>query len=168
MGGFGSGWRRGRRLTIEDGITLDLAELSRRGFLENGRNGIWQWRRFDELVFEVGLIVDLRSEETAAVHILIRRRGEWERQTVKLVATAPTFGGVRYWFECPVTGKRARCLHLPPGKRQFASRAAFGLGYRSSQTCSKSWRDRMDAIARQCGANPIMVRRMFRPTRATA
>lgn len=168
MGGYGSGWHRGRRATIEDGVTLDLAELGRRGFLENGRNGLWQWLQHGELVFEVGLIVDLRSEDVAAIHILIKRRGEWERQTVRLVTTTPTFGGARLWFRCPLTGRRCRCIHLPPGRREFASRKAYGLGYRSSQTCSASWRNRMDALALQCGANPIMVRRMFRPTKATA
>jgi len=30
----------------------------------------------------------------------------------------------------PVTGERARTLHLPPGGSRFASRKAFGLSYR--------------------------------------
>ncbi|MDZ4775155.1 MAG: hypothetical protein SGJ23_00035 [Alphaproteobacteria bacterium] len=61
------------------------------------------------------------------------------RQTVRLVASTPRFGGVRWWFVCPVTGRRVRALYLPPGARMFASRHAYTLTYQSRR---ESGRDR--------------------------
>jgi hypothetical protein len=46
-----------------------------------------------------------------------------------LVTTTPPYGGRRWWFVCPSTGRRAMKLHLPYGARVFASRQAYRLGY---------------------------------------
>ena len=154
VGGFGSGWHRGRKATVEDGITLDLAVLRRHGFLESGRHGTWTWSQSGEPIFSAGIIVDL--------HIITKRRGEVLRQTIKLEITTPRYGGKRYWFICPRTGKRVRCLHIPPRGREFASRAAYGLGYRSSQTCSASWRNQLNVLAAQAGVSAKDVRRLFK------
>jgi hypothetical protein len=48
---------------------------------------------------------------------------------VGAVSTAQPFGGVRWWFLCPVTGRRVAKLWLPKGGNRFASREAWGLGY---------------------------------------
>jgi hypothetical protein len=54
--------------------------------------------------------------------------------------TAPQpFGGRRWWFVCPRTGRRAEKLYLPSGAFTFASRQAYRLGYRSQR---ESPRDR--------------------------
>jgi len=166
MGGFGSGWHRGRRLAVEDGIVLDIAAIARHGHFENGKYGTWTWRQFGEVIFEVGFIVDLRNEDVAALHVITKRRGATQRQTIPLAATTPNFGGRRWWMRCPETGKRARCLYLTPGRTEFASRQALGLGYRSSQTCSKSWRNHMAGLAAKCGVDLRSVRMMFKTPRA--
>ena len=53
-----------------------------------------------------------------------------QRYRVALTTTRPYFGGRRWWFLCPVSGRRVRCLHLAPHSPRFASRAALGLGYK--------------------------------------
>jgi hypothetical protein len=58
------------------------------------------------------------------------------RYTVGLETTPQPFGGVRWWFTCPHTGRRASRLFLPRGAAQFLSRHAYGLGY-ASQRLSK-------------------------------
>ena len=50
---------------------------------------------------------------------------------VRFTDTEKYFGGVRWWFVCPVTGAKAAKLYLPPGCDTFASRKAFHLAYRS-------------------------------------
>ena len=46
----------------------------------------------------------------------------------KLSLSQP-FGGRRWWFVCPRTGRRAAKLHLPNGAFTFASRQAYRLAY---------------------------------------
>jgi hypothetical protein len=48
---------------------------------------------------------------------------------VELERTAQPFGGVRWWFRCPVSGRRATKLFLPRGGNAFACRRAWGLAY---------------------------------------
>lgn len=50
-----------------------------------------------------------------------------EAYAVELTATAPTFGGRRWWFRCPATGERVRKLYLPRGGRRFLARSTYGL-----------------------------------------
>jgi hypothetical protein len=53
---------------------------------------------------------------------------------VRLETTRPNFGGLRWWFLCPITGRRVGVLYLPgTGRTVFASRQASGLAYRSQR-----------------------------------
>jgi len=54
-----------------------------------------------------------------------------QHQTLRLAVTKPRLGGVRLWFVCPVSGRRARVVYLPQGGDRFASRGAHGLTYQS-------------------------------------
>src|SRR5690606_1492019 len=61
-----------------------------------------------------------------------RRNGDGSdvRYQVQLVQTLPNYGGVRWWFVCPRSGRRVAKLYLPRGGTYFWSRKAYGLGYR--------------------------------------
>jgi hypothetical protein len=48
---------------------------------------------------------------------------------VNLVRTPCRFGGWRWWWECPRTGRLAFKLFLPRGGYRFMSRRGYGLGY---------------------------------------
>jgi hypothetical protein len=48
---------------------------------------------------------------------------------IQLVTTPQPFGGRRWWFLCPLTGRRATKLHLPEGALTFSSRQAYRLAY---------------------------------------
>jgi hypothetical protein len=54
-----------------------------------------------------------------------RESGYW----IQLETTPQPFGGRRWWFVCPRTGRRAAKLYLPNGAFTFASRQAYGLAY---------------------------------------
>jgi hypothetical protein len=58
------------------------------------------------------------------------------RGRIRLVSTVPTYGGRRWWFQCPRTRRRTTKLFLPNGGRHFWSRQAYGLGY----TCRREER----------------------------
>ena len=40
------------------------------------------------------------------------------------------FGGFRWWWNCPRSGRRVRDMHLPPGETMFVARTVYGLPYR--------------------------------------
>ena len=69
----------------------------------------------------------------------VSRRTGPQRQRVDLVSTPCRFGGRRWWWLCPATGRRCAKLYLPNGARRFLSRPAHGLAYASQSE---------DAIAR--------------------
>jgi len=62
---------------------------------------------------------------------------------VRMVKTSPHFGGVRWYFICPliVNGRpclrRVSKLYLPPGGLYFGCRECYGLTYTSCQESHK-------------------------------
>lgn len=120
--------RHGGKPLVEDCLTIDLAWLMRLGPIRDGQAGSGEihWRDVGELVRSVRFRLDLRNFDNA--HLTVN--SEAMNQSIALVAASQNFGGHRWWFRCPVTGERARTLHLPPDGARFASRMASGLAYR--------------------------------------
>jgi len=54
---------------------------------------------------------------------------------VSLVTTLCYFGGVRYWFICPICSKRVGGLYLAPGECYFKCRQCNNLTYHSRNRC---------------------------------
>jgi hypothetical protein len=77
------------------------------------------------------------------------------RYRVWLTTTRPQFGGSRYWFLCPSTGRRAAKLYLPLGGHRFLSRAAYRLGYASQpETIGDRLTRKARKIIRRMGFDP--------------
>lgn len=115
-------------MLVEDCLCLDLAVV---GAGQHRCEGALQWH--------IGGAVLLNAvwslEESAAGDRWLRirfgtREAGWIRQRVQLTSTQPHFGGARWWFLCPATGRRVRCLYLAPNAQRFLSRQAVGLSYR--------------------------------------
>jgi len=49
-----------------------------------------------------------------------------ESDSITLEATCPHYGGLRWWFRCGITGRRASKLYLFPGQRRFCHRMGLG------------------------------------------
>ncbi len=49
---------------------------------------------------------------------------------VGLAASRTGFGGIRYWFVCPICGKRAGVLFVHPASHTVGCRKCLGLEYR--------------------------------------
>jgi hypothetical protein len=62
---------------------------------------------------------------------------------VCLQTTRPCFGGLRWWFTCPLLRVRRPCnrragkLYLPPGGRYYGCRHCYDLTYQSCQESDK-------------------------------
>ena len=131
--------RRRSTLTVDDGVTIDMAVCLMKGMFRPGAawKGTMHWTdsRSGREIAAVSYVVDMRTPEDANLwlsYTVTDRDGERHEQATRIamVTTQPHFGGHRWWFQCPRSGRRVRCLHLGGGSRTFASRQALGLKYR--------------------------------------
>lgn len=144
MGGYGSG-RQSSRPTVEEGLTLDLGLLVRRGWIRDGaaaEGGTLCWSSNGEIAATIGHSYDLTGPNRAHLTLTYALSGrhtspENVKQRITLVYTRPTYGGRRWWMICPTSGRRVAKLHLPPGGDRFASRLTWGLTYRSQRSARR-------------------------------
>ncbi len=96
--------------------------------------------------FTVAATVDMQSTPLVELaHVERRRDGRSVRYRVDLISTPQPFGGMRWWFICPITKRRATKLIIPRGGSRFASRVAWGLGYDSQRV------GKLETISRRAG-----------------
>jgi hypothetical protein len=129
MGGFGSG-RQGGAVTAEGTASFVLTA----SMLTHAGRGVTGVVPFDEGKFSVTIRIDICDPSNPFIELTHQTRDEREgdrsvRDRIRLVWTEPTYGGRRWWFQCPRTGCRTTKLFLPNGGRHFWSRQAYGLGY---------------------------------------
>ena len=153
MGGYGSG-RRGGCPTVEGCASLLVLDVKRVmrpvlaahrdrrfgpgevmtagpirfAFLREGCVEPWA-----AAVGSLELGPDRGRARITLVHQAGRRRAGPQEQRVALEAAPCRFGGVRWWWVCPDTGRRAATLYLPAGGARFLSRQAYGLVYASQR-----------------------------------
>jgi len=136
MGGYGSG-RSGGRLTTENGLTLSLPNLLRDKVVRPGSawggSIVWTYTSTGERVGSIGYEAHLgEADGRVRLHYTTTRwNGENHSSDywVQLETTPQPFGGRRWWFICPRTGRRATKLYLPNDAYTFASRQAYRLAY---------------------------------------
>lgn len=133
MGGFGSG-RSGGYPSIErtDSVTLNVNTLAK--VLRREPNSSWRWTFGKD--GELGWLTvsaispDDCNERRAFLCFEIdhfSRPTGCRTQTVRMVSQACRFGGERWYFLCPSSGRRCEKLLLPNGALNFYSRAALRL-----------------------------------------
>ena len=129
MGGVGSG-RRGGYPTSEATASYVLRTSLFTGLkLRPGIRG-GGTISFGEERFPVQVTIDTTAEPYLELLHATRdsRRSDDDlvRYQVPLLRTVPTYGGERWWFQCPCTRRRAAKLYLPNGGWFFWSRPAGG------------------------------------------
>jgi hypothetical protein len=119
--------------------------------------------RLDEGRFWVAIRVHISDPADAFVELTHQTRDDREgdrivRDRVRLVSTVPTYGGRRWWFQCPRTYRKTTKLFLPNGGRHFWSRQAYRLGY----TCQRE--EGADRLRRKAAklSRQLVVRRNHR------
>ena len=136
MGGYGSG-RSGGRPTTESGLTLTLSKLLRDRLFRPGcawgGSLVWTNTTTGEQVGSIGYEAHLGQDFGRVRLKYTTTRWDGERREsdywIQLETTPQPFGGRRWWFVCPRTGRRAAKLYLPNGAFTFASRQAYRLAY---------------------------------------
>jgi hypothetical protein len=161
MGGPGSGnsyhwWRPSRKVVVEDCRELDANRWMRDGLL---RADVWQsgscrWFRdaqCKEEASSIGFEVNtLPGQAWVRLSYRFTATDDQVDYRVGLSATRPRFGGLRWWFVCPLAvdgvacGRRVGKLYLPPHGRYFGCRHCHRLTYTSCRESRKydalAWR----------------------------
>ena len=130
MGGHSSGrYRTRNRGSIEQSLRLDLTRLRRMGFVQPGCivSGPQRWTRGGEAAGSISLKVDLSSLDDAHAILTYNANDVPKVQRVQLAVAPCRFGGHRFFWVCPVTGRRCTVLTYAVGR--FASRQAQRLTY---------------------------------------
>jgi hypothetical protein len=157
MGGFGSG-RYGGQPTVESGLTLDINRLLRqRNIVPGGyRAGslIWSKVATGEKLATIGYEASLLDPDDAWVRLRYSANGDPQDYRVRLATSSCHFGGRRWWWRCPSSGRRVAKLYLPPGAKKFAARAVYRLAHRSQRgTALDRSHDRQAKLYRKLGAD---------------
>jgi hypothetical protein len=140
MGGYGSG-RSGGRATTQSGLTLSLSKLLRDRLFRPGcawsGSLIWTNTATGEQVGSIGYEAHLGQDSGQVRLKYTTTRWDGEKREsdywIQLETMPQHFGGRRWWFVCPRTGRRAAKLYLPNGAFTFAARQAYRLAYRSQR-----------------------------------
>lgn len=98
-------------------------------------------RRLSGRRSSIGIIVDIEGEPYVKVNYTITDRETSEKTDydyrINLTTTPCNFGGVRYWFICPLSvngitcGRRVGTIYLASGGKYFGCRHCYNLFYES-------------------------------------
>jgi hypothetical protein len=141
-------WRGNKKRVVEHCRVLDANHWMRDGILKGGvcQTGSCCWYRdagckeqFAAVSFEVNTLY-LAGAWVRLSYIVNATQFDYQ---VGLTATSPRFGGLRWWFICPLVvngrpcGRRVGKLYLPPGGRYYGCRHCYNLTYTSCQEHDK-------------------------------
>jgi hypothetical protein len=140
-----------KKTTVESCLRIDTNHWMHEGMLKAGLrlSSSLRWNYGNGNGLTVNCEVDTVDLSSPFVRLCYSWVWTWTQQQeyadyrVRLMATAPRFGGLRWWFICPliVSGRpcnrRVGVLHLPPDARYFGCRHCHQLTYRSCQESHK-------------------------------
>ena len=124
--------RNRQRVCLQDGLSLNLNRLIRRGVVRPGFSTgpyVIQRIRSGEVIGFALITANLCDPATSWLRI----QAPSIDQQITLVSCPRHFGGRQWYFVCPITHRRASVLWMPPGAKEFCSRQAWGrkVAYRS-------------------------------------
>jgi hypothetical protein len=132
----------GAKMTVEECHALDIRHWGREGWLQPGtfHVGSWGWRGAGTgHESSIDYSIDMLSAPHARLQYQLTKTGEHLDYMVALVSTHPNYGGLRWWFVCPIVVAGHACrrrvgkLYLAPGRRYFACRHCCDLAYTSQR-----------------------------------
>lgn len=147
------------RRTVEGCLCLDIFKLKEWDYLCGFRAGTIQWKNASgEVKDSIGIAVSVSlqgygEDEVQLTYWTTDRATGGKKDLdykIELVSTPCHFGGVRWWFICPLwknsvyCGRRVGKLYLPPNGIYFGCRHCYDLTYRSC----KEHDSRMSALAK--------------------
>jgi hypothetical protein len=133
------------KTTVEQATQLSIFKLKEFGLLRGYAGTTLTWtRRLSGHKSSIGILVDT-EDLYAKVNYTITDRNTDEKTDydykINLTTTPCHFGGVRYWFICPLSRNGVSCerrtgtLYLASGGKYFGCRHCYDLSYESRNEC---------------------------------
>lgn len=151
--------------TVEECKSISIKWLSRHGYFCGFKYGGIQWKdALGKVTDSIGIEVSINERNPDRNYLRIfytqtdyftKEKKEYDYR-IPITTTSCNYGGVRYWFKCPLTvngkycGKRVGKIYLPPLGKYFGCRICHNLTYRSCKEHDK----RVDKILK----NPHLFR----------
>ena len=134
-----------KKTTVEEATQLSIFKLKEFGLLCGYAASSLTWtRRLSGHKSSIGICVDT-EKLYVKVNYTITDRNTGEKTDydykISLTTTPCHFGGVRYWFICPLAvnglycGRRVGTLYLASGGCYFGCRHCYNLSYESRNEC---------------------------------
>lgn len=148
MGGPGSGrfFRQGtRKATVEESLALAITNFKWR-FQPSCGSGTITWSSLSGNKSSVGFVTKLDSIGPICTLSYQWQGTEEVEVPIRLQSTPTQFGGIRWWFTCPLSRNGVPCdrrtakVYLPPGGKYFGCRICHDLTYRSAQEAHRDER----------------------------
>ncbi|MHC4509557.1 MAG: hypothetical protein ACYTAO_11455 [Planctomycetota bacterium] len=131
--------------TVEDCRSVSISFLRKHGYFSEPccLSGTISWKNgFGEQTASIGILVStMDGDNYVKFQYTTTDRDSGEKTEydykVGLTTTPCHFGGIRYWFVCPLSkngvycGRRAGTLYKAPGAAYFGCRHCYNLSYES-------------------------------------
>ena len=131
--------------TVEDCRSVSISFLRKHGYFSEpcSMSGSIVWKNgFGEITGSIGITVStLDNVDYVRFYYTVTERSSGEKAEydykVSLATTPCHFGGVRYWFICPLSkngvycGRRVGKVYCPPGANYYGCRHCYNLSYES-------------------------------------
>jgi len=128
--------------TVEDCRSVSISFLKKHDYFCGYRSGGIVWKNcYGEETSSIGIAVSTMHGDNYVRFQYTTTRNTGEKTEydykVRLTATPCNFGGIRYWFICPLSrngvncGRRAAKLYKAPGAYYFGCRHCYDLSYES-------------------------------------
>jgi hypothetical protein len=138
------------RPIVDEYFRLDLAEIRRcaiGGKPTSPQRCLVLAARTEWGVFEIR-----RQADSVGEQIRLERWGTRESVLLPMRQTRPSFGGVRYWFACPLCSSSSRVLFWKPPSLNPACRRCNGFAYSTQRMAPAArWDHRARRIERRLG-----------------
>ena len=129
--------------TVEDCRSVSISFLKRHDYFCGSRSGRIVWKNSDdEEVGSIGVVVSVMDGDNyARLYYTITDLSKGDETEydykIKLTTTPCHFGGIRYWFICPLSvgsvpcGRRVAKLYRAPNADYYGCRHCYDLTYQS-------------------------------------
>lgn len=129
----------GQKQEADSLMRLEIWWLAKKGYTGKYRSGTIEWRHSDDTKSVITIQSNKPDEHLPFIQLTYTQTDEdtleesYLDYKIPLVTTPCYFGGVRYWFKCPLyvngkyCGKRAGIIYK--GGKYFACRHCQGLTY---------------------------------------
>lgn len=139
-------------LKVDHCRTLNINRLVMTGVIKKGvgQSGTWVWTDSETGEKKSSIGYESNAWDLGDAYLRVQytltESGKAMDYNIPLIATKAHFGGVRFWFKCPLTGRKVTKLFLPYGATVFACRQAYRLKYASQsqgyfdRVINKKWK----------------------------